>query len=389
MAMTEVFMGNSKQYTDEFRAEAERQVIERGFTVVDVASRIGIPKHTLYGWVQAAKKTVPAPGAPAAPSDSAEIRRLKAELRRVTEERDILKKPPRTLPRVRAKYAFMRAHVREFRLVAMCRVLDVQRSGYYAWLRHGASAREREDQRLLGLIKHHWLASGTVYGYRKITLDLREAGERCSRHRVLRLMKAEGLRAQVGYGRKPRHHGGPVGVVTNVLNREFAPQAPNKVWVTDITYIRTYEGWLFLATVMDLYSRQIVGWATASTMTSDLVLQALVAAAWRRKPGPGVLVHSDQGCQFTSSDWQSFLKAHRMVPSMSRRGNCHDNAVAESFFSVLKKERIKRRIYPTRAMAASDVFDYIEMFYNPIRRHGSAAGLSPVEFERRYAQSRN
>ncbi|MCR6625757.1 MAG: IS3 family transposase [Pseudoxanthomonas sp.] len=381
-------MGNSKQYTDEFRAEAVKQVIERGFTVVDVASRIGIPKHTLYGWVQAAKKTVPAPGATVAPSDSAEIRRLKAELRRVTEERDILKKPRRVLCQgVRAKYAFMRAHAREFRLVAMCRVLGVQRSGYYAWLRHGASAREREDQRLLGLIKHHWLASGTVYGYRKITLDLREAGEQCSRHRVLRLMRAEGLRAQVGYGRKPRHRGGPAGVVANVLNRDFGPQAPNKVWVTDITYIRTYEGWLFLAAVMDLYSRQIVGWATASTMTSDLVLQALVAAAWRRKPGPGVMVHSDQGCQFTSRDWQSFLKAHRMVPSMSRRGNCHDNAVAESFFSVLKKERIKRRIYPTRAMAASDVFDYIEMFYNPIRRHGSAGGLSPVEFERRYAQS--
>jgi putative transposase len=281
----------------------------------------------------------------------------------------------------------MRAHIREFRLVAMCRVLGVHRSGYYAWLRQGASARERDDQRLLGLIRHHWLASGAVYGYRKITLDLREAGEHCSRHRVRRLMKAEGLRAQVGYGGKPRHRGGPVGAVANVLNRDFTPHAPNKVWVTDITYIRTYEGWLFLAAVMDLYSRQIVGWATASTMTSDLVLQALVAAVWRRKPGPGVMVHSDQGSQFTSSDWQSFLKAHRMVPSMSRRGNCHDNAVAESFFSVLKKERIKRRIYPTRAMAASDVFDYIEMFYNPIRRHGSAGGLSPVEFERRYAQS--
>jgi putative transposase len=281
----------------------------------------------------------------------------------------------------------MRAHIREFRLVAMCRVLGVHRSGYYAWLRQGACAREREDQRLLGLIRHHWLASGAVYGYRKIALDLREAGERCSRHRVWRLMKAEGLRAQVGYGGKPRHRGGPVGAVANVLNRDFSPHAPNKVWVTDITYIRTYEGWLFLAAVMDLYSRQIVGWATAPTMTSDLVLQALMAAAWRRKPGPGVMVHSDQGCQFTSSDWQSFLKAHRMVQSMSRRGNCHDNAVAESFFSVLKKERIKRRIYPTRATAASDVFDYIEMFYNPIRRHGSAGGMSPVEFEKRYAQS--
>ena len=290
---------------------------------------------------------------------------------------------------MKAKYAFMRVHAGEFRLCAMCRVLGVHRSGYYAWLRAPTSQRDREDQRLLGLAKHHWLASGGVYGYRKITLDLREAGETCSRHRVRRLMKAEGLCAQVGYGSKPRYRGGPVGVVGNVLNREFAPEAPNSVWVTDITYIRTYEGWLFLAAVMDLYSRQIVGWATGATMTTDLVLQALVAAVWRRKPGPGVLVHSDQGCQFTSGDWQSFLKAHRMLPSMSRRGNCHDNAVAESFFSALKKERIRRRIYPTRAAAASDVFDYIEMFYNPIRRHGSAGGVSPVEFERRYALSGN
>ena len=281
----------------------------------------------------------------------------------------------------------MRAHTHEFRLIAMCRVLGVHRSGYYAWLRDGASTRGREDQRLLGLIKHHWLASGAVYGYRKITLDLRAAGETCSRHRVRRLMKVEGLRAQVGYGSKPRHRGGPVGVVGNVLNRDFAPDAPNKAWVTDITYIRTYEGWLFLAAVMDLYSRQIVGWATAPTMTRDLVLQALLAAVWKRKPGPGVMVHSDQGSQFTSSDWQAFLKAHHMVPSMSRRGNCHDNAVAESFFSALKKERIKRRIYPNRETARSDVFDYIEMFHNPVRRHGSAGGLSPVEFERRYAQS--
>lgn len=169
----------------------------------------------------------------------------------------------------------------------MCRVLGVQRSGYCVWLRHGASAREREDQRLLGLIKHHGLASGTVYGCRKITLDLREAGEHCSRHRVLRLMKAEGLRAQVGYGRKPRHRGGPVGVVTNVLNRSFAPQVPNRVWITDITYIRTYEGWLFLAAVMDLYSRQIVGWATAPTMTSDLVLQAWGGGRVATQAGPG------------------------------------------------------------------------------------------------------
>lgn len=281
----------------------------------------------------------------------------------------------------------MREHLREFRLCVMCQVLAVHRSGYYAWLRQQASARERDDERLLGRIKHFWLASGAMYGHRKITWDLREAGETCSRHRVRRLMKQEGLRAQVGYGSKPRFRGGPAGVVGNVLDRAFTPTAPNRAWVTDITYIRTYEGWLFLAAVMDLYSRQIVGWAMRPAMTTDLVLQALLAAVWKRKPAPGVLVHSDQGSQFTSEDWRSFLKAHHMEASMSRRGNCHDNAVAESFFGALKKERIKRRIYPTRAAAASDVFDYIEMFYNPLRRHGSAGDLSPIEYEKRYALS--
>jgi putative transposase len=385
MAIEEVCM-SGKRYTDEYKIEAVKQVIERGHSVKDVADRLGITTHSLYEW----KKKYGQPEVVRRNRTGPERRGAPAQGRSQAPDRGARhpKKSRRVLCQgIRAKYAFIGTHIREFRLCAMCRVLNVQRSGYYAWLRHGTSAREREDRRLLGLIRHYWLASSAVYGYRKITLDLREAGERCSRHRVRRLMKVEGLRAQIGYGSKPRYRGGPLGAVENVLNRDFAPDAPNKVWVTDITYIRTYEGWLFLAAVVDLYSRQIVGWATQSTMTRDLVLQALLAAVWKRKPGPGVLVHSDQGCQFTSDDWQSFLKAHRMVPSMSRRGNCHDNAVAESFFSALKKERIKRRIYPTRQAAASDVFDYIEMFYNPVRRHGSAGDLSPVEFERRYAQN--
>ncbi|MEY8174910.1 IS3 family transposase [Burkholderia multivorans] len=375
---------SGKRYTDEFKIEAVKQVTERGHSVADVAQRLGITTHSLYAWK--AKFDKPDVVRQAELDQNAEIRRLKAELKRVTEERDIPKKSRRVLCKgIKARYAFMQSHVEEFRLRTMCRVLGVHRSGYYTWRRQAGGVRQREDDRLLGLIKHHWLSSGGVYGYRKITVDLRESGETCSRHRVHRLMKGAGLRAEVGYGIKPRYRGGPVGVAANVLNRDFAPDAPNKVWVTDITYIRTYEGWLYLAAVMDLYSRQIVGWATRSTMTSDLVLQALLAAVWKRKPGAGVMVHSDQGSQFTSDDWQSFLKAHHMVPSMSRHGNCHDNAVAESFFSALKKERIKRRIYPSRATATSDVFDYIEMFYNPIRRHGSAGDLSPVEFERRYA----
>ncbi len=280
----------------------------------------------------------------------------------------------------------MKQHAGEFGLAAMCRVLRVHRSGYYAWLRSPASLRARDDQRLLGLIKHSWLESGSIYGHRKITKDLRELGETCSKHRVARLMKQEGLRAMVGYGRRPRPLSGPIGAVANnVLARAFTAQKPNQAWVTDITYIRTYEGFLYLAVVLDLFSRQVVGWATRPTQHTDLVLQALLAAVWRRKPEPGLLLHSDQGSQFTSEDWQSFLKAHGIVCSMSRRGNCHDNAAMESFFQLLKRERIKQRIYSTHADARGDVFDYIELFYNPKRRHSSNDGLSPIEFEKRYA----
>lgn len=235
------------------------------------------------------------------------------------------------------------------------------------------------------LVKQSWLESGAVYGYRKIHRDLRDLGEACGKHRVAKLMKREGLRSQTGYQRRKGHYGGKSPLAApNTLARQFKVPAPNISWVTDITYIRTQEGWLYLAVVLDLFSRQIVGWAMKPRMTADLAVDALLMAVWRRKPKQPVLVHSDQGSQFTGGEWQDFLKAHNLSCSMSRRGNCHDNAVAESFFQLLKRERIKRRIYATRDEARSDVFDYIEMFYNPIRRHGSNDGLSPVEFERQF-----
>jgi len=155
--------------------------------------------------------------------------------------------------------------------------------------------------------------------------------------------------------------------------------------VTDITYIRTHEGWPYLAVVIDLWSRMVVGWSMSQRIDTQLALDALVMALWRRRPSQPVLAHSDQGCQFTGHEWQTFLRDHRLISSMSRRGNCHDNAVAESFFQLLKRERIKRRIYDTRQQARSDVFNYIEMFYNPTRRHSTTTGLSPVEFEQRHS----
>lgn len=282
------------------------------------------------------------------------------------------------------KYAFIRAQETLYPVRRLCRMMVVHPSGYYAWRDAPKSKRAREDERLLGLVRQSWLESGGVYGYRKVTDDLRELGEICGKHHVHRLMRAEGLSAQRGYGRRPGKHGGrPAVVAPNRVQRQFDVAEPNRVWVTDITYIRTFEGWLYLAVVLDLFSRQVVGWSMAARIDRELALNALLMAVWRRQPKGEVVVHSDQGSQFTSHDWQDFLGTHNLVPSMSRRGNCHDNAVAESFFQLLKRERIRRRTYATREEARQDVFDYIEMFYNPIRRHGYNSGLSPVEFEKR------
>ena len=267
----------------------------------------------------------------------------------------------------------------------MCRVMAIHPSGYYAWRVAPKSARQNEDERLTGMIKQSWLESGGVYGYRKVTDDLRDLGESCGKHRVYRLMRGESLRSQTGYRRRPGNRGGhPAVIAPNHVQQQFDVTEPNRVWVTDITYIRTHEGWLYLAIVLDLFSRQVIGWSMRSRMDRELAISALLMAVWRRQPKQDVIVHSDQGSQFSSHDWQAFLKTHHLVPSMSRRGNCHDNAVAESFFQLLKRERIRRRIYSDREEARRDVFDYIEMFYNPKRRHGYAGGLSPVKFEQQY-----
>ena len=236
-----------------------------------------------------------------------------------------------------------------------------------------------------------WRDSGKVYGYRKLQDDLADMGESCCPNRVARLSRLAGIRAQIGYKRRPGHCGGkPSLAVDNTLDRRFDVEAPDKARVTDITYIRTHEGFAYLAVVLDLFSRRIVGWSMQARQTTNVVLQALLAAVWRRKPKGRVLVHSDQGSllgldpRITSMEWASFLEHHELEPSMSRRGNCHDNAVAESFFNLLKRELIRRKVCRTRDEARADVFDYIEMFCNPTRKHARNGMLSPVEFERQH-----
>ena len=196
-------------------------------------------------------------------------------------------------------------------------------------------------------------------------------------------MKAAGIKARHKRRRAPGQLDSPIhAIAPNLLDRQFKATGPNQKWAADFTYVWTGEGWLFVAVVLDLYSRRVVGWSMQPTMTAQLVMDALLMAIFRRGRPRAVLHHSDQGSQYTSEDFQRLLESHGIICSMSRRGNCHDNAVAESFFQLLKRERIKRKIYLTRDACRSDVFDYIEMFYNPKRRHGSNGGLSPVEFER-------
>jgi putative transposase len=282
--------------------------------------------------------------------------------------------------RVRAIYEFIKANRAHYSVQAMCKLLEVAPSGYYEWLKHPISNRAIEDARLLRLIRASFTASQGIYGAPRVFLDLREAGETCSKHRVARLMRENNLRALHGYRTRRWSVGKPSALIPNLLQRQFTVTRRNKAWVTDITYIRTWQGWLYLAVVMDLFSRKVVGWSTRATIHRELVLDAVLMAVRRRRPR-GTLIHSDQGTQYGSDAWRRFCRSNHLEPSMSRKGNCWDNAVAESFFSSLKKERIKKQIYKNRELASNDVADYIDRFYNPIRRHSHLGGVSPDQFE--------
>ncbi|EPO9242977.1 IS3 family transposase [Escherichia coli] len=377
-----------RNFSAEFKRESAQLVVDQKYTVADAAKAMDVGLSTMTRWVKQLRdeRQGKTPKASPITPEQIEIRKLRKKLQRIEMENEILKKRGVLRKAVRLRYAFIRDNTCCWPVRLLCRVLDVHPSGFYAWLQQPHSQRHQADLRLTGQIKQFWLESGCVYGYRKIHLDLRDSGQQCGVNRVWRLMKRVGIKAQVGY-RSPRARKGEASIMSpNRLQRQFNPDAPDERWVTDITYIRTHEGWLYLAVVVDLFSRIIIGWSMQSRMTKDIVLNALLMAVWRRNPEKQVLVHSDQGSQYTSHEWQSFLKSHGLEGSMSRRGNCHDNAVAESFFQLLKRERIKKKIYGTREEARSDIFDYIEMFYNSKRRHGSSEQMSPTEYENQYYQ---
>jgi len=264
----------------------------------------------------------------------------------------------------------------------MCRVLKVSASGFYAWLKDPKGARGREDEELCEQIRKVFVDSRETYGNRRIRRELKRMSWRCSRGRIRRLMRRLGLIARrCRRFRTTTDSKHAYEVHPNLLGREFSVSGPDQVWVSDITYIWTDEGWLFLATVIDLFSRRVVGWSMSESLSRQIAIDALEMAIRARRPAPGLIHHSDRGVQYACGDYQKIIRRAGMRPSMSRKGDCWDNSVAESFFSTLKKELIYHVKFETRGKARQEIFEFIEVFYNRQRMHSYLGYLSPAEFE--------
>ena len=280
------------------------------------------------------------------------------------------------------KYRFISAHRETFKVGRMCKLFNVSRSGYHAWFKRPESRRERENRALEAKIRVFHAASHGIYGAPRIHRDLTDDGIRCGKNRVARIMRKADIRSRTKKKFKATtnsRHNFPV--APNLLNQKFTVDTPDHTWVGDITYVLTNEGWLYLAVLLDLFNREVVGWSTSSRITRQLAIDALQMALDRRNPGKGLLHHTDQGSQYASTDYQNSLKEHDMICSMSRKGNCYDNAVAESFFGSLKSEWINHNRYLSRSEATQSIFYYIEIFYNRKRRHSSIYYVTPQEYE--------
>ena len=286
------------------------------------------------------------------------------------------------------RFQFIADHRDEFPVRRMCKVLDVSRSGYYAWRGRPRSKREMANQQLYKKIKAVYNESHKTYGSPRIYEVLKQQGIACSENRVARLMRLRGLRAKkTKRFRTTTKRDKAARPAPNLLERDFTADRPNHKWVSDITYIRTAEGWLYLAAVLDLFSRRIVGWAMSDRMTSDLTVSALKMAVQQRQVDPGLLHHSDQGSQYTAQEYQQLLEDWDIEVSMNGAGSWYDNAAMESFFGTLKGEWVYHHAYRTRVQARADIFYYIEAFYNRRRLHSTLGYLSPMAYEQRYHEN--
>lgn len=283
-------------------------------------------------------------------------------------------------------YGFVEAQKANHSVSAMCKTLKVSKSGYYGWRERPLSARAEADAALSERIKRIHADSRGTYGAPRIHFELRALGVRCARKRVARLMRGSGLFGCGGRRRaltttRRAATEGHVGKVPDLVKRDFTPEAPDRLWVADITYVRSWEGWLYLSFVLDTFSRRIVGWSMADHLKTELVLDALNMALYNRRPAPGLIHHSDRGSQYTSVEFGNKLKEAGLLPSMGSVGDAYDNSMAESFVSTLKRELIHRHSWPTRQSARVAIFEYIEAFYNTRRRHSALGRMNPAEYE--------
>ena len=282
------------------------------------------------------------------------------------------------------KFGFIAKHRSVWPVAWLCEALGVSRSGFHVWLKRGLCARSREDEAIMPAVRASFVASARTYGARRVWRDVLEAGFSCGLHKIERLMRAQALRARPRRRALPKDDGerSASAIAPNVLDRQFTAYQPNRKWIADFTYVWTAEGWLYVAAVIDLFSRRVVGWSMKAEMNAQLVTDALMMAIWRRGSRMRCCI-TRTGSQYTSEQFQRLMADNGVDCSMSRLGNVWDNAAMESFFSSLKTERIGSKLYRTRDAARADVFDYIERFYNTIRRHSTIGYLSPVEFERK------
>ncbi|MCX8981027.1 IS3 family transposase [Citrobacter portucalensis] len=370
-----------KQHTPEFRHEALKLAERIG--VAAAARELSLYESQLYNW--RSKQQNQLSSAEREQEMSAEIACLKRQLAERDEElaippkgRDILREAPEM------KYVFIEKHQAEFSIKAMCRVLQVARSGWYIWHQRRHQINRRQQFRLVcdNVVREAFSDAKQRYGAPRLTDELRAQGLVHNIKTVAASLRRQGLRAKASRRFSPvsyREHGLPVS--ENLLKQDFYASGPNEKWVGDITYLRTGDGWLYLAVVIDLWSRSVIGWSMSSRMTAQPACDALQMALWQRKRPENVIVHTDRGGQYCSTDYQSLLKRHNLQGSMSAKGCCYDNACAESFFHALKVECIHGEDFASREIMRTAVFNYIECDYNRWRRHSACGGLSPEQFE--------
>ncbi|TKB43558.1 IS3 family transposase [Thalassotalea mangrovi] len=372
-----------KRYPAEFKKMALLRTSEDGKTDKSVCDELGISARQLRRWRDEFRLKGDDAFKATTATKNLEIAELKKELEKVKKERDFFKRCGGVLRQgVRLKFRCIKRHRKQYPVDMMCRVLSVSRSGFYAWLSRPLCKTKQDNIELTKRIEKIHEESRGVYGAPRIQQMLRAQGYRYGKNRVAKLMSQARLRGcpirHSGYAKQQNMYSH---IAPNRLCQNFVADKANQVWSSDITYIQTRQGFVYLAVVMDLYSRKIVGWSMDRHMGRHLAINALEMAISTRRPGPGVIIHSDQGAQYGSDDYQNVLKKHHILCSMSARGNCYDNAVVESFFGSLKRERIRKYRYRTRQEAKLDIFEYIECFYNRKRLHSYLGFKSPSDFE--------